>query len=184
MNKPILLTTPRLKLREVTEADLDAVHSYFSDLRVVEHAPIGPNTLNETLDWLKNVLYAQNERPRLVYGLAITKADGGELIGSCNVSIRDQANREGVIGYTLRFEAWGQGYATETARALLAFAFGPLALHRVIATTSPLNVASHRVLEKTGMEREGLMKSHLLMRGKWRDSLLYAVINPNERDTP
>jgi hypothetical protein len=71
---------------------------------------------------------------------------------------------------------WGKGYATETANALVDFGFDKLNLHRVFATCDPANTASAHVLEKIGMKREGRMREHMWARGKWRDSLLYAIL--------
>jgi RimJ/RimL family protein N-acetyltransferase len=60
---------------------------------------------------------------------------------------------------------------------LLRFGFDRLDLHRIAATCHPDNRGSSRVLEKAGMELEGRMRDHKLIRGEWRDSLLYAAIN-------
>ena len=64
-------------------------------------------------------------------------------------------NREAFIGYCLSRDSWGQGYATETAKGLLSFGFSQLRLHRIFATCDPANLASARVLEKSGMQLEG-----------------------------
>jgi len=68
-------------------------------------------------------------------------------------------------------------YATEAARALLTFGFGQLRLHRIFATCDPANTASARVLEKIGMQREGLLREHEWVKGRWRDSFLYAILD-------
>lgn len=59
------------------------------------------------------------------------------------------------INYMLDPAAWGRGYATELARAFLAFGFGGLGLDRMVATTNPENAASRRVLLKVGMVPDG-----------------------------
>ena len=79
-------------------------------------------------------------------------------------------------GWLLARSHWGRGYATEATRALLAFGFGELKLHRIYATCDPKNRASARVLEKAGMRYEGHLRDHLIQRGAWRDSLLYAAL--------
>jgi RimJ/RimL family protein N-acetyltransferase len=56
-------------------------------------------------------------------------------------------------------------------------------LHRIFATCDPENVASARVLEKVGMQREGLMRQQMLVQERWRDSYLYAILEDN-RDVP
>jgi ribosomal-protein-alanine N-acetyltransferase len=74
--------------------------------------------------------------------------------------------------------SWGNGYATEAAAAVLAFAFGPLGLHRVAATCDPANIGSRRVLEKSGLQYEGHLRDYLRIRGEWRDRLLFAALRP------
>ena len=82
---------------------------------------------------------------------AIEKSTG-EFVGW--VSLRPAESREGGeadLGYRLRASAWGKGYATEGARALIRRGFGALGLRRVLATTYEHNRASRRVMEKLGM---------------------------------
>ncbi|WP_301123132.1 GNAT family N-acetyltransferase [Mycolicibacterium fortuitum] len=76
--------------------------------------------------------------------------------------------------------------AAEAARMLLRFGFAQLQLRRISATCHPDNHASARVLEKAGLVFGGRMRSHLLVRGAWRDSLLYAAItdDPALRPVP
>jgi RimJ/RimL family protein N-acetyltransferase len=62
------------------------------------------------------------------------------------------------IGWSLAREVWGNGYATEAARAWLQVAFAQLGLDRVIATVLPDNVASHSVAQRLGMTREPALR--------------------------
>jgi RimJ/RimL family protein N-acetyltransferase len=59
---------------------------------------------------------------------------------------------------------------------VLHFGFRQLDLHRIYATCRPANVASQRVLEKVGMHREGHLRRHRWMKGRWQDSYLYAIL--------
>ena len=81
------------------------------------------------------------------------------------------------LGYTLARAAWGRGYATEAARAVLRWGFAGLRLHRIVAVADPANAASLHVLEKLGMTRRGrrecygaVMAEHALSLGAWRDA--------------
>ncbi len=67
---------------------------------------------------------------------------------------------------------WGPN----SEEALLAFGFGDIALHRIFSRCDPENVASARVLEKIGMQQEGRLRQHERVRGKWRDSYVYAIL--------
>lgn len=100
----------------------------------------------------------------------------GDLVGSVGLTVRSRENGRGELGYALRRDRWGSGLTTEAAAAVLAFAFGPAGLARVEATCRPENSGSRRVLEKIGMQREGLLRSHVVVRGERRDSLLYAAL--------
>ena len=58
------------------------------------------------------------------------------------------------VGYRLAFEHWGKGYATEGARAALAFGFESLGLQEIVAMTTPANARSRHVMEKLGMTHD------------------------------
>jgi RimJ/RimL family protein N-acetyltransferase len=92
------------------------------------------------------------------------------------LSITSNEHRIAEIGYGINSDFQGLGYMTEAVQAVLNFGFGELALHRIWATTDVENVASCRVLEKVGMVQEGLLRQDKLVRGQWRDSFLYAVL--------
>ena len=177
---PIL--TARLVLRDFTIEDGPAVHRYGSDPEVVRHLPWGPNTPADTQAFLGRKLEDQRTDPRRAFDLAVTLASGGELIGAAGVRITSPQFRTASMGYAYRRDSWGKGYATEAARALVAFGFGELGMHRIYAFCDTDNPASARVLEKTGMQREGRLRRHVLVRGRWRDSYLYAILEDDRRD--
>lgn len=168
--------TERLLLRDLMEADWQSVHSYASDPEVVRYMNWGPNTEEETKGFIQRALAGQNEKPRRNYTVAIVVRNENELIGGCSICVSNVDNREGWIGYCLNRHFWGKGYATETANALVDFGFDKLSLHRIFATCDPANTASAHVLEKIGMKREGRIREHMWAKGKWRDSLLYAIL--------
>jgi RimJ/RimL family protein N-acetyltransferase len=171
------IETERLLLRDLKETDAQAVQDYAADVAVVRFMDWGPNNREETEAFIQRALEAQKEKPRHHYTLAITLKVDKKLIGSCGVHVSNPDNREGWIGYCFNKQFWGKGYATETAKTLVEFGLEKLCLHRVFATCDPENIASARVLEKAGMKFEGHIREHKLVKGKWRDSLLYAVIN-------
>jgi ribosomal-protein-alanine N-acetyltransferase len=172
-----VIRTERLVLRDFEEADWEAVHSYGSDLEVVRYMDWGPNTEEETKKFIQRAIAHRKEQPRRIYTLAIVLKPENKLIGGCGIYVSNPENQEGWIGYCLNRNFWGQGYATETAKGLLKFGFDQLNLHRIFATCDPANIASAHVLEKIGMQREGHFREHKWAKGKWRDSLLYAVLD-------
>lgn len=168
------LTTARLVLREYSAADFDAVHAFATDPRTVLFVDWGPNTEQDTLDFLNYCATSAQAVPRTGYTLAITLA--GVVIGSVGLTARHGTKAE--IGYTLNPTHWGLGYATEAARALLDFGFSELALDQITATCRPENVASAGVLRKLGMAQTGHLKNDRLIRGAWLDSLVFSTAAP------
>jgi ribosomal-protein-alanine N-acetyltransferase len=75
----------------------------------------------------------------------------------------------------------GRGYMTAAVRAFIPFAFTTLKLHRVEAACIPANIASIRLLEKTGFAREGYARAYLCINGTWQDHLLYARVKEAPR---
>ena len=172
----IELTTARLVLRDVRKDDWKAVHEYGTDLEVVQYMPWGPNTENDTKEFLQRAVASSREEPRTKFELAVTLAESGRLIGGAGIRVSQPSDRGADMGYCLHRDFWGQGYATEAAASILGFGFGTLGLHRIFAACDVENVASARVLEKVGMRREAHFRQDNMIRGKWRDSYLYAIL--------
>jgi ribosomal-protein-alanine N-acetyltransferase len=174
------LTTDRLLLRPLEAGDFRAVHAYASDPEVVRFMDWGPNTLDDTTAFLERMITSVNASPRTQYPLAIEPA-GEPLAGVVELQIDSAEHRRADIGYVLGRAAWGKGYASEAAAAMLRFGFGELGLHKISATCDPDNLGSARVLEKIGMRREGVLRDHFLIRGQWRDRLLWAALRTDQR---
>ena len=77
---------------------------------------------------------------------------------------------------------WGQGYATETAKMLIKIGFDVFHLHKIEAGVATENIRSIRVLEKSGMTREGLRRKILPIRGEWKDNYHYAIVEDDPSD--
>ena len=168
------INTERLRLREITQEDFQAVHEYASDPEAVKYMPFGPNTEEETREFISRNLKNQRERPRTEYGLGIILKDEDRFIGACG--IHGVTEIQASIGYILARRYWGHGYATEAARALVYYAFSELGVHRVYAFCDPRNLASIRVLEKVGMSLEGRLRENMIIHGEYRDSLVFGIL--------
>jgi RimJ/RimL family protein N-acetyltransferase len=148
-----LLETERLLLRRFTEDDADNLYSLDSDPDVMHYLSGGSATPREVIEAeILPRFTSYNERfPGFGFWAAIEKTSG-DFVGW--FSLRPAAKTdpgEASLGFRLRKAAWGQGYATEGARALLHLGFTELGVRRVVATTYEGNLASRRVMEKAGM---------------------------------
>ncbi len=89
---------------------------------------------------------------------------------------------EADIGYELAGAQWGQGYATEAARALVHFGFTRLRVHRIWAACVAENSASAHVMEKLGMQLEGRQREKEYFKGRWWDTLVYSILEQEWAD--
>ena len=171
------LRTDRLLLRELVASDWAAVLAYQSDPRYLRYYEWEERTEDEVRAFLAMLIGYQHEIPRLKFQFAVTLPETGQLIGNCGIRVRDPDARRADIGYEFDPGHWGNGYATEVARAMLAFGFGPLGLHRIAAECLAENTASAHVLEKIGMTREARLRHDIRMKGRWWDTLIYAILD-------
>ena len=183
------LTTQRLRLREFREDDWLAVLAYQSDplyLRYYEWTERTPEDVRAFVGWQ---IDNQRRQPRTQYQLAITLRDSGEFIGNCGVRLTAAGSHEADMGYELSPAHWGRGYATEAGRAILDFGFGQLGVHRIWAHAIADNAGSANVLTKLGMQLEGRLRDKEFFKGRYWDTLIYAILEPEwrarqqERDT-
>lgn len=103
------------------------------------------------------------------------------MIGDLHLEFLHTETREWEIGWFVRRDCWGQGYATEAARAMLDYAFKELHAHRIMAFCHVANARSVRVMEKLGMQRDGLLREARCWHGTFVDEYVYAIL---EREWP
>jgi len=173
-----MVETPRLILRPITPADGPAIHRYMADPVVTRWLPEGP------LDAAQAQAFAEKNAGRYARAVAVVERTSGELVGHMPFHPWfGRATHE--VGWVIAPDRQGRGYATEAARALVDFAFGALACHRVIATCQPENPASWRVMEKLGMRREAHFRQALHREtGEWWDEYFYALLADEHRSAP
>ena len=148
----VLLTTERLELSRFTAADVDHLVALDSDPEVMRFLTGGVPTPRAFIEErvLPRFLRYDGPRAELGYWAARDRATGAFLgwFGFRRADGRGPGDVE--LGYRLRRAVWGRGYATEGVRALLEIGFTRLGVERVLATTYEANVASRRVLDRTG----------------------------------
>lgn len=146
-----VLTTARLRLRLWCEDDLEPFAALNADPRVREFFPSLP-TYGESAESMR---YIHSHFERHGFGLwAVEVIDVVPFIGFIGLSV-PSFNAPFMpcveLGYRLAFEHWGQGYATEGARAAIAFGFRNVGLPEIVAMTATANERSRRVMERIGM---------------------------------
>ena len=164
------LETDRLVIRRFTPDDWLAVHAYTSDPATMHFLPEGVMDEEQTRQFINENLGEETRH----YPVVLKAED--RLIGHMTFHPW-YSTRIYEIGWVLHPDYHRQGYTTEAATGLLRHGFQTLGLHRIIATCQPENPASYRVMEKLGMQREGLFRQGIERPdGTWWDEYFYAIL--------
>jgi RimJ/RimL family protein N-acetyltransferase len=178
-NAPAVIATERLILRRPTRADGAAIHEYAGDPEVTRlmnwrtHAH--PQEATAFLERAESRWRTGEE-----YTWVVTVKPDDRAIGGISVRVRGSAAD---FGYVLNRRFWGCGYATEAARAVVAWAMHDAGVCRVWATCDAENVASARVLEKVGLRCEGTLPAAIVrpnLSPAPRDALIFALTRDPE----
>lgn len=167
---PTELHTPRLRLRQPTLADADAYFQMATDPEFAvfgARAPADRESMVRALQRIIATPWAQ--RPEF----AIEQS--GQVIGRVTLDV-DQVNLVATLGYGVSRQHWGQGIASEAAAVVAQYAFSRLGMAKLCARVDPRNAASVRVLEKLGMQREGVLRAQVVRCGERADRALYGLL--------
>lgn len=178
--RSLSLSTPRLSLRPLTDADAPALFAIHADpefARFWSSPPWTALTQAEQLIAQDQLDLASGEHIRL----GIVRLEDSALLGSCSLFKIHATNRRAEIGYGLGPAYWGGGYAREAVAALLDFGFrdaasGGLNLHRVEADIDPANRGSAKLLERLGFSLEGRLRERWIVAGVVSDSAIYGLL--------
>jgi ribosomal-protein-alanine N-acetyltransferase len=169
------LHTSRLRLRPFTAVDADHLFALHTSAEVMRYWDSPRWTDRARADRFVAVcerLAEEGSGARV----AIDRVSDGAFVGWCAVTGWNPDFRSASLGYCLDQPAWGYGYATEAAHALLRWTFDTLDLNRVQAEADTRNVASARVLEKLGFVREGTLREDCIVDGDVSDSWVFGLL--------
>ena len=152
------------------------VHSYASLSEVSRYQQWGPNTEEDTLTYIKQIIeHAKIDQPsRYVYAIKETRKD--RVIGAAELFHIDLINKSAEIGYVIHPDYWGMGYASEAVSAILAYGFDDLELTRIGAVVFLENGASNRLLKNLGFQREGILRRYIYQNKKANDVYMYSLV--------
>lgn len=175
-----VLQTPRLRLRPPRESDIDRLYALFSDPTVTAvWSHEAWTDRQQAVDLYQRIV--QHAAAGSLFQWAITEADADQLIGTATLSAINRTHRSAMIGYALLPTMQGRGYGREAAGALIRHAFTDLNLHRIGADLEPDNAGSRAVLDAHGFQVEGRQRDTYWLNGRWYDSLLMALLEPDWR---
>ena len=165
------LETKRLLLRSSEISDAADTFEFISDPAVTKytfwHAHHSIADSEELLAWLTTENFASWS--------IVHKADK-KVIGMCFLHSFNFHHRRAETAFNLSRPYWSQGYATEAVRKMIRFAFKRWSLNRIEGTCMLENIASARVMEKLGMEFEGVLRQHSFAKNRFHDLKLYSIL--------
>lgn len=167
--------TPRLTLRAYRPDDVEASLAYYSLPETVAYVPWPPWT-REDAERLVAVRATRTGLTTPDSILSLVIEHDGVLIGDLVLWPADETMSRGELGWALAPAAHGHGFATEAVAALVAIAFERYGMHRVVARVDPRNVASLRVCERVGLQREGHLRQDSFLKGEWVDSVVFGAL--------
>jgi RimJ/RimL family protein N-acetyltransferase len=173
------ISTQRLTLRLMTDADLDDVTAYQSREDVCRYLLHGPRSRDELApkiaEWGTATRMAE-DHDYLQLAIQLDEHPERRVIGHMYLTIASAENSGAEIGWTLHPDFFGKGYASEAARAMLDLAFDELGMHRVRAELDPRNDASIALCRRLGMREEAHFVEDLMFKGEWADTGVYAIL--------
>jgi [ribosomal protein S5]-alanine N-acetyltransferase len=169
----MLLELGDLKVRSWRKDDLQALLRHANNAKIAANLRDQfphPYTRRDGIDFLD---FARSQEPECAFAIE----DGDEAVGGVGFLVgRDIARISAEMGYWLSEDFWGRGIATRAVTAMSEWAFDNYKLTRVFAMAFAHNAGSIRVLEKSGFEREGVMRRSAVKNGVIVDQILFAKV--------
>ena len=169
------MRTGRLVLRPFTLADAPDVQRLAGDEAIAATTLRLPHPYEDGVaeNWIATHQDKFEKGEFIVFAIADATED--YLIGSISLTMGKNSERA-ELGYWIGKDYWAQGFCTEAARALLAYGFNTMSLHRIYAHHFERNPASGRVMQKIGMTREGMLREHVKKWDKFENIVCYGIL--------
>lgn len=174
----LTLESKRLTLRPFRESDILTVHEL---LLRPESTEFNPTTYSDNEEETKNLVSSwqkESEQGKLrkKFTFLIETLTDQKFVGIIGIDLIKLPYKNAEVWFKLSPEIWGKGYGTETLERIIKFGFEDLKLHRVEAGCAVDNIASYKVMEKSGMIREAHRRKLLPLKNGWSDNYEYAIL--------
>lgn len=169
------IETERLLLRHMKLSDARDMYDYARRPEVTRYLLWAPHdSLEYTRAYLKQV--ERCYRQGTFHDFGVILKENNRLIGTCGFARIDEPNSTAEAGYVLNPDYWGKGLATEALRAVIALGFEKRGFNRIESRYMVDNLASRRVMEKSGMTFEGIHRQSIFVRDGYEDIGICSIL--------
>jgi [ribosomal protein S5]-alanine N-acetyltransferase len=177
----VLFLTPRLKIRNLRESDLEAFHAYRSNPDITKYQ--GFNTFN--LEQAKSFIAEYKNKLHIYPGewiqYGIENISSQQLVGDCAIYLHQSDSRIAETGITISHVHHRKGYAKETMLGLMNFLFLEKGIHRIIETVDAENLASIQLFKSLSFRLEAHFLENIYYKGKWGSEYQFAMLKKEWR---
>lgn len=171
------IETARLTLRPFSPSDFDDLYAYQSRPDVARYLHWDARDQAQ----VRQALDRQCRETTLDAGdwltFAVVWREAGKVVGEVGLKWLSRVHRQGETGFVFNPEYHGRGLATEAAASMLTLGFDNLGWHRIIGSCDARNRPSARLMERIGMRQEAHFAHNEVVKGKWADELVYAILD-------
>lgn len=173
-----ILESERLHFRRLTDADAPEIFALRSNPEIMKYIPRPlATTIEDALAHIKLINEKIDENIDINW--AVTEKGNDKCIGLMGFYRTQPENFRTEIGYMITPEHNGKGYVTEAVKTLLDFAFNTLNFHSIEAVIDSRHMASERVLQKNGFEKEAHFKENFFYNNEFTDTIIYSLLKRN-----
>jgi ribosomal-protein-alanine N-acetyltransferase len=171
-----VLTTERLVLRRLTEADAESVFQLRRDENLMKYVarPLA-KSIEDAIALIHKVENGIKNNESINWGITLKGHD--KVIGVAGIVRTTPEHHRGEIGYLLASEHQRKGFTAEAIKEILFYGFEKLGLHLIEAITDPRNTASISVLKKLGFSMDGHFRENTLYEGQFLDSMHFSLLS-------
>lgn len=169
------IETERLILRKLSINDVDDIFEYASLPDVTTFLIWYPHQNKQDSDnFIKFTLEQFQKEISFIWGIEVK--EDKKIIGTIDLRNWNAGNKCGEVGYVIAPQYWNRGLASEAMKAVINFGFKILQLNRIESHCEGENIGSWKVMEKCGMQFEGILREKLFIKERFRSMKMYSIL--------
>ncbi|BBH54583.1 GNAT family N-acetyltransferase [Fluviispira sanaruensis] len=178
LSKKPYFSTKRLQLRYITEQDVDDIFYFAKNSNITRYTTFDTHrNIQDSYNFIRRSRALNIKDPLNPLAIVIQESGKEKMIGTVGLFHGSMCKENTLeLGYALGEDWWGKGYVVEAAQILINHAFKQTSTHRIQAVCVRENIGSFRVMEKLGMQREGILRKYAYKNDYHYDLYMYSLL--------